>query len=123
MDVSRVSIDCAKTTAKTRKLKNVKFYRADAEKEFFPMFDRMKKEKNILLLDPPRKGMGGDFLEKIKAKGDINKIYYVSCDPARMARDIKILTGGSNWHLGRVQPFDMFPRTKHIETLVEFVRK
>jgi len=123
MDVSRVSIDCAKTTAKMRNLGNVKFYRADAEKEFFPMFDRLKKEINVLLLDPPRKGMSGDFLGRIKTRDDINKIYYVSCDPARMARDIKILTGDSDWDLGRVQPFDMFPRTKHIETLVEFVRE
>ncbi|MGB2601397.1 MAG: TRAM domain-containing protein [Candidatus Omnitrophota bacterium] len=122
MDSDRIAIDCAKSTAKKLGLEGIKFYKADAEKEFFDVFNRTKKQENILLIDPPRRGVKKDFLEDIKTHEGVSKIYYLSCDPARLARDVKILTGGNVWKLTRVQPFDMFPRTKHIETLVEFVK-
>ena len=122
MDSDRIAVGCAKSTVKELGRGDVKFYRADAEKEFFGVFERFKSKENILLIDPPRRGVRKDFLDDIKAREDISKIYYLSCDPARLARDIKILAGGGVWKLGRVQPFDMFPRTKHIETLVEMVK-
>ncbi len=122
IDTDRVAIDCAKTTAKRTAPGNVKFYRADAEKDFFDIFGRLRSGENVILLDPPRRGVSGDFLNRLKASGYISGIYYISCDPARLARDIKIITEDSPWELGRVVPFDMFPRTKHIEALVEFVK-
>jgi tRNA/tmRNA/rRNA uracil-C5-methylase (TrmA/RlmC/RlmD family) len=122
IDMDRIAIDCAKTTVKRTSLDNVKFYRADAEKDFFEIFDRLRSNRNIILLDPPRRGASGGFLNRLKKNGYVSGIYYISCDPARLARDIKIITEDSPWELGRVTPFDMFPRTKHIEALVEFVR-
>ncbi|MGB2630934.1 MAG: hypothetical protein WBD24_06400 [Candidatus Omnitrophota bacterium] len=121
MDTSRISIDCAKTTVKKRGLKDAKFFKGDVEKEFLRLFENHKKGANVLLLDPPRRGTGKDFLDRVKRVEDIDKMYYISCDPARLARDIKILTDESGWTLGRVHPFDMFPRTKHIEVMVEFL--
>jgi len=122
MELERTAVDCAKTTVKNRQLENTKFYRGDAEKEFLPLFRKSKKQKNFVLLDPPRKGVGRPFLEDIRSEKDIDRMYYLSCDPARAARDIKIITSDSPWGLGRVRLFDMFPRTKHIETLIEFVK-
>ncbi len=123
MDTNRIAIDCAKTTVKKHGLHNVKFYKGDVEKEFFDVFHRTKKQENILLIDPPRKGADRSFLEKVKAEEDVSGIYYISCDPARLARDVKILTDDSEWALKKVCPFDMFPRTKHIEVLAEFSRE
>ena len=123
MDIDRVAIDCAKTTAKTFGHKNVKFYRADAEKEFFDIFEPNKKKKNIVLLDPPRAGVEKVFLENLAASGDITGLYCISCDPARLARDIKIILASGRWKLARTLFFDMFPRTSHIETLAEFVKQ
>ncbi|MBD3426502.1 MAG: TRAM domain-containing protein [Candidatus Omnitrophica bacterium] len=123
MDIDRVAIDCAKTTAKKYTTKNAKFYRADAAEELFGLLERHDSSRNILLIDPPRRGVEKKFLEAIGARDDIAEIYYLSCDPARLARDIKIIVDGGLWKLGRVQPFDMFPQTKHIETLVEFVKQ
>ncbi len=123
MDTSRIAIDCAKSTARQRKRDDAKFYFGDAETEFLELFGRLKQERNILFLDPPRKGAGKDLLDRIKGLDKIDGIYYLSCDPARLARDIKIITEDSAWELGRVKPFDMFPRTKHIETLAEFIRR
>ena len=122
VDESRISIDCAKNTAKTSGIKNIKFYRQQVEKSFFEIFEREKKRRNIFLLDPPRKGVDGSFLEKIKRNRDIHSLYYISCDPARMARDVKILIHGGDWRVDRIKPFDMFPRTGHVEVLGEFTK-
>jgi len=122
IDSERTAIDCAKTTMRKYVPPNMKFYKAEVEKEFFKIFERNKLAKNTVLLDPPRKGLQKAFLEKLKSVPDITGIYYLSCDPARLARDIKLITEEGAWKLGRTQFFDMFPRTKHIETLAEFVR-
>ncbi|MFA6636378.1 MAG: TRAM domain-containing protein [Candidatus Omnitrophota bacterium] len=122
VDENRVSIDCAKNTAKTQGIKNIKFYRQDAEKDIFELFAREKRRRNIFLLDPPRKGVKRDFLEKLRDNPDIGLLYYISCDPARMARDAKIFTTGGKWKLNRIKPFDMFPRTGHVEVLGEFTK-
>jgi 23S rRNA (uracil1939-C5)-methyltransferase len=123
MDTSRISIDCAKNTLKSTGLQNVKFYRGEAEQDFIRIFESLKRDVNVLLLDPPRAGIDKDFLDKIRQRGDIDSIYYVSCDPARLARDVKILTENSGWVLDKVAIFDMFPRTKHIETAAAFRKR
>ena len=69
----------------------------------------------IVTLDPPRKGCDKVVLDSIKSANP-NKIIYISCDPTTLARDIKILLE-SNYKLDSVQPFDMFPQTKHVETV------
>ncbi|MDP8299094.1 MAG: TRAM domain-containing protein [Candidatus Tantalella remota] len=121
IDSSRISIDCAKTTSAKNGRKDVKFYKSDAEEAFFSLFERSKRERNMILIDPPRKGLNGDFIKKLKEMTGAEKMYYLSCDPARLARDIKVITDENAWKLGRIRVFDMFPRTKHIETLVELV--
>jgi len=120
MDSERVSVDCAKTTVKRNGLKNIKFYKCDAEKDFFRFFEKNKAEKNIIFLDPPRKGLGKDLLEGLMLIEGVDRMYYMSCDPATLARDTAVLVGSGAWKLGRSSFFDMFPRTKHIEMLVEF---
>ena len=122
IDSNRVAIACAKSTSKDTGMRNAKFYKGDAEKVFFDIFDRNKRNKNILFVDPPRAGVNRGFLEKIRACREADAVYYLSCDPATLARDIKVMTDGEEWGLGRVVPFDMFPRTGHIEVLAEFVR-
>lgn len=123
IDQSRVAIDCAKNTLVKRGPGGIKFYCGEAEKDIFPLIDRNGGGNNIILLDPPRSGVPKRFLEELTGRDDIAKLYYLSCDPARFARDLKILEDGGKWTLARVKPFDMFPRTKHIEVLGEFVRR
>lgn len=67
----------------------------------------------MVVLDPPRKGCDKKVLYTIL---NINpqKIVYVSCDPATMARDIKLL---ENYEVKIVQPVDMFPHSSHVETV------
>ena len=78
------------------------------------------KNKKALLVDPPRKGIDEKIAQKAK---DIqfDKIIYISCNPATLSRDIKLL--GDSYKVDYVQPFDMFPQTTHVETLVLLAKK
>lgn len=123
MENNKQAILCAEAAKKEFGYANLKFYRLDVETDFPALFSKYKKEKNILLIDPPREGIAEGLLKAIKDIQGIREIYYVSCNPATLARDVKILTKDSSWRLTRAQSFDMFPRTKHIEVLAKLVCK
>ena len=72
---------------------------------------------DVLFLDPPRKGCDDRTLAAI-ADERVSKLWYLSCDPATLARDSKFLVA-KGYRLGTVQPFDMFPQTGHVEALVQ----
>ena len=71
---------------------------------------------DLVVLDPPRDGCERNVLEAINNFG-IPKIIYVSCNPATLARDCKILSL-HGYKLGSIKSFDMFPQTAHVETVV-----
>lgn len=75
---------------------------------------------DAVILDPPRKGCEEGVLAPLAAAA-VPTILYVSCNPATLARDAAILAS-SGYALRSVQPFDMFPRTGHVEALAEFER-
>jgi 23S rRNA (uracil1939-C5)-methyltransferase len=79
------------------------------------------READIIFLDPPRKGSDEVTLGAI-ARSKAPFIWYLSCDPATLARDLKFLAA-NGYRLGMVQPFDMFPQTGHVETLVTLYRE
>jgi len=64
------------------------------------------------LADPPRNGMKEllTHIKRIKPKN----IIYISCNPATLSRDLKVLTV-SNYKINKIKPFDMFPQTYHVE--------
>jgi len=74
------------------------------------------RRAQIVFLDPPRRGSDEATLAAIAAAG-VPNVWYLSCDPATLARDLKFLTA-KGYRFGVVQPFDMFPQTGHVETLV-----
>jgi 23S rRNA (uracil1939-C5)-methyltransferase len=76
---------------------------------------RALAEAAVVFLDPPRKGTDQGTLEALRA-ARVPQIWYLSCNPATLARDLAFLVGGG-YRLGPVQPFDMFPQTGHIEAL------
>ncbi|MDQ2865321.1 MAG: 23S rRNA (uracil(1939)-C(5))-methyltransferase RlmD [Candidatus Eremiobacteraeota bacterium] len=79
------------------------------------------KDAEIAFLDPPRKGCDEVTLQAIADAGT-PYVWYLSCDPATLARDLKYLAA-NGYRLGVVQPFDMFPQTGHVETLVTLYRE
>ena len=75
-----------------------------------------EKSNLIVVIDPPRKGCDKKVLEAILNVRP-KKIIYMSCDPSTLARDLNILLNDTNYKIAYLQPFDMFPQTKHVETL------
>ncbi|MBT4340696.1 MAG: 23S rRNA (uracil(1939)-C(5))-methyltransferase RlmD [Chloroflexi bacterium] len=71
---------------------------------------------DVLLLDPPRVGCHPDVLESVK-KLQPKKVLMISCEPAAMARDLDLLCDGGMYQLDTVRPVDMFPQTRHVETI------
>jgi 23S rRNA (uracil1939-C5)-methyltransferase len=76
---------------------------------------------DIVFLDPPRKGSDEATLAAL-ADAKVKAIWYLSCNPATLARDLRYLAG-RDYRIGIVQPFDMFPQTGHVETLVTLTRQ
>jgi 23S rRNA (uracil1939-C5)-methyltransferase len=70
----------------------------------------------VVVLDPPRKGCTPEVIEFL-ANRDIKRIVYVSCDVDTLARDCKMFSD-LGYTIGEVDPVDMFPRTGHIENVV-----
>jgi len=112
VESSRVSYKAAVSNSHINGRKNVRFVNADVLE-----FLKNNEEKfDIAVVDPPRSGMEKEAsLELLKMKP--KKIIYISCEPSTLARDVKILMDGG-YKLERVVPFDMFPQTFHIETVV-----
>ena len=71
---------------------------------------------DVIVVDPPRKGLSRDVVEAILTMAP-KRVVYISCDPATLARDLKLLTQGP-YTLSHAQAFDLFPRTYHVETVV-----
>ncbi len=90
--------------------------RKEKSRAVLKRWDKIKFPLDILILDPPREGIDGATIDSILRIGP-GRIYYISCDPATLARDLKVLS--KSYSVGRVAPFDMFPQTAHIEALTE----
>lgn len=107
------AIDDANENARHNSITNATFISAPMEKaiETLPPTD-------VVFLNPPRKGCDPQVIAGI-AKRAPQKIVYISCDPATLARDIALL---HNYTVTTVQPVDMFPQTAHVETVALLVR-
>ena len=82
--------------------------------------DQLSDGVDIVVLDPPRRGCDRPVLEALLALHP-PRIVYMSCDPATLARDLKILMTEGGYHLTRVQPADFFPQTPHVECVAFLV--
>ena len=109
------AINDAEENAKLNEIKNADFHCGAAE-EILPRLVQNGLHPDAVVLDPPRKGCEPPVLEALLASG-AQKIVYVSCNPATLARDARILADGG-FQLVSAQPVDMFPQTAHVETVV-----
>ena len=103
----------AKLTSYENSIQNVEFVNGKVEKEL----PKILKRENIgaIVFDPPRRGIEEIALKSV-IKNKIEKIVYISCNPATFARDIKILAE-NGYLLKKITPVDMFPQTGHIEVV------
>ena len=115
------AIEDAKRNAALNGIRNTSFY-AGLVEDILP---RMQEEENIhadvIVLDPPRKGCDEKVLRTIISMQP-DRIVYVSCDPATLARDLRYLCD-NGFSLEKVRPCDMFAQSVHVETVVLLSRK
>lgn len=115
IEIVEQAIEDAKVNAEINGIKNVRFF-ADCAENIVPQLVKNDEKPDVVILDPPRKGSDEKTLSAI-AKAQPSKIVYVSCNPATLARDLKFLAQ-NGYELKKAQPFDMFPHTMHVESVV-----
>ncbi len=109
------AVDDAKRNAQKNSIGNSEFLCGDAEK-VLPELVKNGVRFDAAVVDPPRKGCDESTLKAITEAG-VSRLVYVSCNPATLARDCKLLTQ-LGFTLSTVQPVDMFPQTEHVESVV-----
>lgn len=101
------------------KLTNVEFHTSSVEPWLRRFLDTKPSPPDLVLLDPPRTGAAESVALIAELKP--SRITYVSCDPATLARDLRVLLD-SGYELSRISAVDLFPQTYHIETVVALTR-
>lgn len=114
IEISESSINFARENATANNIANATFQAGDASAIFagldFPPRD------TVVIIDPPRKGCDEIFLSQLFAFAP-RAVVYVSCDPATQMRDLAHFTA-HGYKLTAVQPFDLFPQTRHLECVI-----
>ena len=115
IEIIEDAVKDAEANAQINDMQNAEFICGDVHEVFSYILD---KEDHIdtIIVDPPRKGLNEGVVEDI-ALAEPDKIIYVSCDPATLARDLYIFDQ-KGYCINFVQPVDMFPDTMHVETVV-----
>ncbi len=134
VEIIKEAVDIANELKNNNGLKNMENILGDCA-EVLPQIlerERVSNKKTVLILDPPRQGVSEEVISAIK-KSLPDKIIYISCSPQTLARDLGLILGTfkvvdgktvkcenpeSLYELSFVQPYDMFPQTKHVETVV-----
>ena len=114
------AIENAKRNAVQNDVSNARFICGDASHAA----EELRKEgvrPDVVVVDPPRKGLTPELIDTI-VRMSPDRVVYVSCDPATMARDLQLFTE-QNYSVKEITPVDMFPRTSHVETVVLLSRK
>lgn len=115
VEVVPEAIDDARRNAELNGITNAEFEVGHAE-DIMPAWSKAGIRPDVIVVDPPRKGCDETLLHtmiNMKPK----RIVYVSCNPATLARDLRILEDGG-YRTAEVQPVDMFPQTTHVESVV-----
>lgn len=118
VEISESAVKKAAHNAELNGLDNCRFIAADA-REVFKDVPHAGAD-TVVLIDPPRAGCSPEFLQQLFAFGP-KGVVYVSCNPATQMRDLVLFTE-AGYQLGTVQPFDLFPQTKHLECVMTLSR-
>lgn len=120
MESNPAAVVDARRNAAHNGLSNTEFVTAQVEREL-PRRVVNGERFDLTVLDPPRDGCRKEVLQAV-ADADSNRVIYVSCNPATLARDLVQLVH-TGYRVETVQPVDMFPQTAHVECVVSLMRK
>lgn len=112
VEIVEQAIEDAKENAKINNIENTEFIAGDAQIILDDLINKKKIIPDVIMVDPPRKGLDNTSIEnilKIKPK----RVVYISCNPATLVRDLAKME--DVYDIGEIQPVDMFPYTSHVE--------
>ena len=112
IEIVEEAVEAAKENAKINNVGNIEFIAGDVEKAFKELVEEHHVEPTAIIVDPPRRGLDTTTINKM-LELEVGKLVYVSCNPATMVRDMKMLE--EKYVIEKIQPVDMFPYTSHVE--------
>jgi len=112
IEIVEEAIKDAKENCKINNIQNAKYYAGDTEKLLSDLIEKEKIIPDLVVVDPPRKGLDKNTIENIKNIKP-KKVIYISCNPATLIRDLSYLE--DKYKIKEIQPVDMFPFTSHVE--------
>jgi 23S rRNA (uracil1939-C5)-methyltransferase len=114
------AIEDAKENSRLNGISNTRFFAGDIKNLLSDELLAAEGRPDVIITDPPRAGMHEDVTRKL-LEVESSRIVYVSCNPSTQARDLAILD--EKYHIGKIQPVDMFPHTHHVENIVLLLKK
>ena len=114
------AIEDAKKNASINNIENSEFFVGDVEKALPEFISRNHVNADVIFVDPPRKGCDKTAIETI-LNIEPKKVVYVSCNPATLARDLKVFS--TKYEIKEITPVDMFPFTSHVECVAVLILK
>ena len=120
VEIVEQAIEMAKENAELNEIKNTHFIAGDTEKVLTDLIKNKNVIPDIVIVDPPRKGLDDTTINNILDIGP-RRLVYISCNPASLVRDLARLE--ERYVVNVVQPFDMFPFTSHVECVTVLYAK
>ncbi len=116
IEITASAVDDANKNCDKNEVVNCEFIKGDI-KDILP---GVRQTPDVMIIDPPRAGMHKDVVKQVQKMG-AQRIVYVSCNPATLARDLAMMI--DDYRIQEVQPVDMFPHTYHVEAVARLVKK
>jgi len=116
IEINEEAVEIARENARLNNLGNCNFIAGDVLEKI----DELKEKPDLIVVDPPRPGIHPKALDKIIKLGS-SEILYISCNPLSLVRDLKILEE-ANYRITDIQCVDMFPYTRHVETVAHLIK-
>jgi len=112
IEIVEQAIEDAKENCKINNINNAKYYAGDTEELLTDLIEKQNIIPDVVVVDPPRKGLDKTTIENIK-KIEAKRVVYISCNPATLVRDLSYLE--DKYEVKEIQPVDMFPFSHHVE--------
>jgi len=116
IDYSKSSIKNANQNKELNNTDNIKFICNKVEN----VIDSFTNDIDLIIVDPPRAGLDKNTIKNIK-RINPDKLIYISCDPTTLVRDLNLLN--EEYNVKFIKPYNMFPRTYHVESIVLMTKK
>lgn len=112
IEIVEEAVQAAKENASINNIKNAQFIAGDVEKVLDKLINKDKIVPDIVMIDPPRKGLDKKSVDNI-LKISPKRLVYISCNPATLVRDLSAFE--DVYEIKLLKPVDMFPFTSHVE--------